>query len=95
LTNAQKPAFLNGQNLAENETRWCGFLDMDEYASVIGDETPGFFARYLARKEQAQEGVDACRRVTQYKMQNYIVQGGREYGKGPMLIQQVPRIGKS
>jgi hypothetical protein len=68
---------------------------MDKYAYVIGDELPGFFARYLARKEQAQEGVDACRRVTQYKMQNYIVQGGREYGKGPMLIQQVPRIGKS
>eukprot|EP00978_Attheya_sp_CCMP212_P013469 scaffold33859_cov60-Attheya_sp.AAC.5 len=91
LTKVQTPSYTVAQELAVNETRWCAFTDMDEYPFVnsLNDTRPGFFARFIAKKERAMN----C--ITHFQMKNFLVEGGRgDFSKGPMLIQQIPRLDK-
>jgi hypothetical protein len=79
---------------------------MDEYVYMNHDTKPGFLARHLYQREQSESkflrdshhgdytDTTSCHRsvTTQYFLQNFGVHGRREYDRGPMLIQQIPRL---
>jgi hypothetical protein len=103
LDHVQVPAYAAALVRARNETRWCGVWDIDEYAYLNHDTKPGFLARHLYQREQSEINLlrengdiadDTCHRrvTTQYFLQNFGVHGRREYDRGSMLIQQVPRL---
>lgn len=95
LVKVQSSSFAAGGNMAVNETRWCGFTDVDEYPFIVKDTQPGFLARFLHAKEQREQRKAECKKTTHYQMPNHLVEGGREDArKGPLLIQQIPRLHK-
>ena len=51
------------------------------YPFQENDMEPGFMSRYLVHAEQkkAAKDKDACSSVTQYKLDNFLGKGGREY----------------
>lgn len=99
----QGTAYQHVQKNFARKARWMTFTDMDEYPFRKDDTEPGFLARYILQSELGEEkqntalksdGCEQRQMTTQFMMPNVLCEGGRgDTTKGPMLLQQVTRMG--